>query len=132
MTQNWNDLELDYKGKARPSPSDADLARFKEFSTAIIPDVLGRLLTFDYRSQSVYPVKTVVQLGSQLKAKEERWLQSDQPGKNVLYDSANAPLVNVGCTFHPDVWPPDGNSFHWQIECDADADCLSWRKKRER
>ncbi len=240
MTQTWNDPRLGYKVKARPATPDLDLARFKEFSTANISDVLGKLLTFDCRIQSVYPVaepfvghaitvqvqpgvnvlimkameiaepgdvivisdqfdsnnsllggvmaemaaakgiaafvtdglvrdveelqeagvpvfaqgvtpvapvrggpvgqvnttiscggvvvqpgdiimgdgsgvvavpsadaETALQLGNQLKAKEENWLQPDDPGKYVLYDSANAELVRLGCTFDPEVRPSD-------------------------
>ncbi len=76
MTQTWNDPRLGYKVKARPATPEMDLTRFKAFSSANISDVLGKLLTFDRRIQSVYPLKEPV-AGFAITVQV-------QPGVNVL------------------------------------------------
>ena len=238
MTQPWSDPRLGYKVKARATTPDLDLSRFKAYSTANVSDIIGKLLTFHHRIQSVFPVsepvvghaitvqvqpgvnvlimkamelarpgdvivisdqfdsnnsllggvmaeiaaakgiaafvtdglvrdleelqeagvpvfaqgltpiapvrggpvgqvntaiccggvivhpgdiimgdgsgvvavpaadaETVLELGEKLKAKEEAWLNPDQPGCYALFDSANAELLRMGCEFDPEVGP---------------------------
>ena len=60
MAENWKDPRLGYKVKKRPASPALDLSRFKEFSTANISDVLGKLMTLEYRVKPVVPLKGVV------------------------------------------------------------------------
>lgn len=57
MSVEWNDQRLGYRVWPRARTRQIDLEQFKEYSTANISDVLGKVLTFDYRVQPVVPIK---------------------------------------------------------------------------
>ncbi len=60
MTAIWMDSRLGYKVMKRPATPKFDLSRFKEFSTANVSDILGKVLTFENRVRPVVPLKEPV------------------------------------------------------------------------
>jgi regulator of RNase E activity RraA len=60
MAATWSDPRLGYKVHNRAATPQLDIARFRELSTANVSDVLGKILTFDYRIKPVVPIKAAV------------------------------------------------------------------------
>lgn len=57
MTSEWKDIRLGLKVMARPKVPSVDLGRLVGLTTANVSDIMGKLLTLDYRIKPVVPLK---------------------------------------------------------------------------
>jgi len=57
MSSGWKDSRLGFKVLRRPATPSLNLTRLVKLSTANVSDIMGKLLTFDYRIKPVIPLK---------------------------------------------------------------------------